>query len=174
MNTATALTVHADGMQKIMCYDVLSHPRVLKEWAAELATLFQKTLQVRKIPDNWRDASVTPIYKKGNRTDATNYPPISPTSSIICKIVEKLISKALLQHMISKEILSAWFQNSRYCTTLLQVIDKWSEVLDEGGSVDVIYLDLAKAFNTVPHQRLLNKLFWVGSGRKDSYFLAGK
>ena len=83
------------------------HPRVLKECAAELAgplaTLFRKTLQEGKIPDDWREASVTPIYKKGNRTDATNYCPISLTS-IICKILEKLISNVLLQHMISKEL----------------------------------------------------------------------
>jgi len=43
-------------------------------------------------------------------------------------------------------------------TQLLQLIDKGTEVLDEGGSVDVVYLDLVKAFNNVPYQRLLNKL----------------
>jgi Reverse transcriptase (RNA-dependent DNA polymerase) len=41
---------------------------------------------------------------------------------------------------------------------LLQVLDKWTEILDKGGSIDVIYLGLAKAFDTVPHQRLLRKL----------------
>ena len=38
---------------------------------------------------------------------------------------------------------------------LLKVLDKWMEIHDERGSVDVIHLDLAKAFDTVPHQRLL-------------------
>ena len=94
------------------------HPRVLKECAAELAG---------KIPDDWREASVTPIYKKGNRTDATNYRPISLTS-VICNIMEKLLRNALLQHMISEGQLSDYqhgFIMGRLCTTqLLQVIDK--------------------------------------------------
>jgi hypothetical protein len=87
------------------------------------------------------------IYKKGNRTDAVNYCPISPTS-INCKIMEKLFRNAPLQHMISEELLSDYqhgFIMGRSCTTqLLQVIDKWTEILDEEGSVDVICLDLTK------------------------------
>jgi len=101
----------------------------LKECAVDLArplaTLFQKTLQGGKIPDDWREASITPIYKKGNRTDATNYCPISLTS-IICKIMEKQIRNTHLQHMISEEILSDYqhgFIMGRSCTTqLLQVL----------------------------------------------------
>ena len=42
------------------------------------------------------------------------------------------------------------------------MIDKWSEVLDHGGAIDAIYLDFAKAFDTVPHERLLRKLVAYG------------
>ena len=49
-------------------------------------------------------------------------------------------------------------------TQLLQVFDKWSEIIDEGGNIDNIYLDFAKAFDTVPHHRLIVKLQSYGRG----------
>jgi len=78
--------------------------------------------------------------------------------------------KALVDHMISNELLSDCqhgFIQGRSCTTqLLQVIDRWSEILDEGGNIDNIYLDFSKAFDTVPHDRLVVKL--------ESYGIRGK
>ena len=41
---------------------------------------------------------------------------------------------------------------------MLEVLDEWTQVLEEGGSIDVVYMDLMKAFDTVPHHRLLCKL----------------
>jgi Reverse transcriptase (RNA-dependent DNA polymerase) len=55
------------------------------------------------------------------------------------------------------------FVYGRSCTTqLLAVLDKWTEILDQGGVIDAIHLDFAKAFDTVPHQRLLAKLKGYG------------
>jgi Reverse transcriptase (RNA-dependent DNA polymerase) len=80
------------------------------------------------------------------------------------------IRNALLQHLFSEELLSDYqhgFILGHSCTTqLVQVIDKWTQILHEGGSVDVIHLDSAKAYDTVPHQRLLSKLYKYGVGRR--------
>ena len=73
--------------------------------------------------------------------------------------MEKLIRNPLRHHMINEKILSDYqhgFILGRSCTTqLLQVFDKWTEILDEGGCVNVIYLNLAKAFYTKPLMLLL-------------------
>jgi len=169
------------------------HPRVLKECAAELARpltlIYQNSLNEGRLPQAWREANTTPIYKKGSRANVTNYRPISLTS-VCCKILERFVRNALLQHMISNEYLSDsqhGFVQGRSCTTqLLRVVDKLTEILDQGGAVDMVYLDFAKAFDTVPHRRLLTKLGgygvhdkvleWIGhflQGRKQRVSVAG-
>lgn len=96
--------------------------------------------------------------------------------------MEKLVRKALLKHMIDNKYLSNsqhGFVSGRSCTTqLLKVVDRLTEILDGGGSVDMIYLDFAKAFDTVPHRRLLVKLEGYGVGgellRWIEQFLVGR
>ena len=101
-----------------------------------------------------------PLNRSG-RSDVENYRPISLTS-ICSKLLEKLVRNSLLRHMITNNFLSEYqhgFVQNRSCTTqLLKVVDRWTEILDQGGAIDTVYLDFAKAFDTVPHQRLLAKL----------------
>ena len=145
------------------------HPHILKECATVLSLplwiLLSTSLSEGKLPVSWKKAKVTPIFKKGSRTDVANYCPISLTS-VCCKIMEKLIRDSLLQHMITNDFLSDTqhgFVRGRSCTTqLLRVIDAISELYDQGADVDIVYLDFSKAFDSVPHQRLLLKLEGYG------------
>ena len=83
------------------------------------------------------------------------------------KLMETIVKDYLISHLISNNLLSAYqfgFVPGRSCTTqLLHVLDYFTKHLDEGYSVDVIYLDFQNAFDTVPHQRLIQKLssFWI-------------
>ena len=141
------------------------HPMMLKKLAAHLSTplafLFNTTLETGEIPDDWRKARVSPIFKKGARNQAENYRPISLTS-IVCKLMEKFVKQAILEHLLSNDLLSNkqhGFINGRSTVTqLLIYIDECIEKICSGGVVDAIYLDFSKAFDTVPHQRLLSKL----------------
>jgi len=110
-----------------------------------------------KLPAAWKEAVITPIFKKGARAAVNNYRPISLTS-VCCKIMEKLVRNSLLQHMITNGFLSDTqhgLVKGRSCTTqLLKVVDKLSELMDEGMDMDIVFLDFSKAFDSVPHQRL--------------------
>ena len=90
-----------------------------------------------------------------------NYRPISLTS-VVVKLLESLIRDLLMNHFMTNHLFADeqhGFLPGRSCTTqLLVAIEKWSKALDQGLPVDVIYLDFKKAFDSVPHQRLLIKL----------------
>ena len=140
-------------------------PRVLKEAKCELikplTLLFNKSLQSGSMPDDWKLANVTPIFKKGNKTLPSNYRPISLTS-VVCKMLETLIRDKLVSHLEGNNLLKNTqhgFRNKRSCLTNL--LDFSYDILnqyDESKAVDVIYLDFQKAFDKVPHKRLLFKL----------------
>nr|VZI42701.1 unnamed protein product [Spirometra erinaceieuropaei] len=97
----------------------------------------------------------------GSCASANNYRPVSLTS-ICCKIMENIIKKALVQLLEQHHLLSDaqhGFQSGRSClTNLLFTLERWTKARDEGNVVHAIYIDSKKAFDSVPHQRLLNKL----------------
>ena len=141
------------------------HPKVLKELAHELSSplklLFDKTMSCGKIPSKWKVAEVRPIFKKGDKTSPDNYRPVSLTS-VICKVFEKFIRDAMYDHLTKNNILSPdqfGFCSGRSCVTqLLVTANDWLLSLDNKTPVDAVYLDFSKAFDSVPHQRLIHKL----------------
>ena len=145
------------------------HPKVLKELAPvldyPLKLLFDKTIRDGELPNAWKMAEVKPIFKKGDKSDPSNYRPVSLTS-IVCKIFESYIRDALYNHLVDTGLLSDnqfGFCKGRSCTTqLLVTIHKWMQQLDQKIPVDAIYLDFSKAFDTVPHNRLIHKLSSYG------------
>ena len=140
-------------------------PRVLKEAKNEfvkpLTTIFNKSLQLGMMPDDWKLANVTPIFKKGSKSLPSNYRPISLTS-IVCKMLETLIRDKLVNHLEENNLLrdtQHGFRNKRSClTNLLDFLYDVFNRYDDSKAVDIIYLDFQKAFDKVPHKRLLVKL----------------
>ena len=145
------------------------NPRLLFELREQLALplsiLFSKSLTSSVIPDDWREAIVAPIHKKGDKSNAANYRPISLTC-IACKLMESIIKDQLLDYLKTNDLLSHdqhGFTPGKSCVSnLLESLDSWLNDLDAGHGVDVIFLDFAKAFDSVPHERLLVKLQGIG------------
>ena len=144
-------------------------PRVLKELAPSiskpLAQLFQNSLNTGEVPHEWNTALVTPIFKKGDKHNAANYRPVSLTS-ICCKLCEHIIAKNITTHLESQNLLTEsqhGFRAKRSCETqLLLFADELTKSLSQGKQVDVAVLDFSKAFDIVPHKRLLSKLHHYG------------
>ena len=117
----------------------------------------------------WKQGMVVPIYKKGDKHDPGNYRPVSLTS-VPCKILESLIRDELMQYLTTHNLLAEeqhGFHPGRSCNSqLLETVDAWSRLLESGTPIDVVYLDFKKAFDSVPHMRLLSKL--------QSYGISGK
>ena len=145
------------------------HPKFLKETKDQitkpLKIIYEKSLNEGKIPDVWKQANVSAIFKQGERQQPGNYRPISLTS-VPGKMMEKIIRDAIVQHMERNDLFSPHqhgFIKGKSCTTqLLELIEDISSALDDGVDVDVIYIDFKKAFDKVPHQRLLVKLRGYG------------
>ena len=101
------------------------------------------------------------FIQKGPRNKSVNYRPVS-LPSVICKLLETIIRDQMMDFLIKHKLINPsqhLFRNGKSCLTILlgffEEITKW---VDDGSPVDVIYLDFQKAFDTVPHQRLILKL----------------
>ena len=136
--------------------------RILADFlAAPLAYIFNLSLSTGEVPSDWKRAVICPIFKKGDKEDASNYRPISLTCSI-CKVMEKFVKRAVMAHLKEVDALSAnqhGFLPRRSClTNLLEPEERITRLMDAKEPVDVVFIDFAKAFDSVNHRLLLHKL----------------
>ena len=126
----------------------------------------------------WRLANVMPIFRKVWEDDPGSYRPISLTS-VPGKVMEWIISGAIMDQS-GDQAQSAFyefygFMNGRSCLAdLISFYDKVTRLVDEGKAVSVAYLDFSKAFDTIPHNILVEKLAAHGlDGHTQKHWLNG-
>lgn len=141
----------------------------LKRYAEQisqyLTDMFNLSLTTGVIPSDWRKARVVPILKKGDCQLVTNYRPVSLTNNC-CKLLEHAIFCYIVKFLEDRNILTAYQHGFRRgmstVTQLLSVVHEFSRVLDASGQTDVLFFDFSKAFDKVPHGKLLFKLESIG------------
>ena len=144
-------------------------PIILKELYKELSIpltkIFNKSLNEGYVPSEWKIAEVTAIFKKGSKKLPSNYRPVSLTS-IVCKVLESIIKDQIQNYIEVNNLFSPsqhGFRSHRSCVTqLIEVMNDLTSYDENKDDIDIIYMDFSKAFDTVPHQRLLNKLHAYG------------
>ena len=109
--------------------------------------------------------TLVPIFKKGSKSDASNYRPISLTA-VLCKLCEHILHSTIITHLANHKILSDaqhGFRKRRSCDTqLLLALNDFARGLEDKSQTDIIFLDFAKALDKVSHQRLLKKTYYYG------------
>ena len=143
--------------------------RFLKEAANELAPalclIFSASLNQGYVPEDWKTADVTSIFKKGDRSTPSNDRPISITA-VCCKVMEHILHSQVMHHLDHHNILSDSqhdFRKKRSCESqLILTIQDLASSLKDGEQIDAVLLDFSKAFDKVPHQRFLLKLQHYG------------
>jgi hypothetical protein len=123
--------------------------------------IFQASLRTGIVPVDWRRANVTAIFKQGKRDVPGNYRPVSLTCQI-CKIMESIIKDKIVEHLDHLDLIKKsqhGFTKHKSClTNLLEFLQFTCNQVDSGNAVDVVYLDFQKAFDKIPHKRLMMKV----------------
>ena len=166
------ITISTPGIQKLLA-NLKPHkatgpdlipPTVLKELSHEISPIleiiFNMSLQTGQVPNDWKEANIAPIFKKGDKHSPSNYRPVSLTC-IIAKCMEHILVSNMMKHLELNNILHPLqhgFRKNYSCET--QLLSLFQDLASNASQIDMIIMDFSKAFDKVPHRRLNYKLDW--------------
>jgi len=160
-------------------------PLLVKQLSAALAgplsLIYTSFMSVGAIPDAWRRAVITPIYKGGPAGDTSNYRPVSLTS-VFSKVMERVIAGNLTEYLMVNGLINkqqhGFLRKRSTVTNLIETMHDWTLAVENKQSVACAYIDYSKAFDVVCHSKLMVKLASYGiSGNLLSWmesFLEGR
>ena len=143
--------------------------RILKEAAQQIApvlqVIFTQSYQTGNLPQDWLSANIVAIFKKGNKNTPANYRPVSLTC-VTTKLMEHIVFHSIMDHIDSYNLLKHYQHGFRQKhsteSQLIVTMEEIARALDDRSQIDMLILDFSKAFDTVPHQRLLQKIDYYG------------
>ena len=132
-----------------------------------IVSLFNASLRLRKVPDEWRKSIIKPIFKGGrkDRRDPSSYRPIALTSCV-ARTMEKVLNARILEYLQKNSLLyehqSGFQRNHSTISQLCFLAHQWTTALDGGKNVQSVFLDLSKAYDRASIPGLLSKLSLIG------------
>ena len=142
--------------------------------APAVRCLFQLSLDSGTLPDDWTNANVSPIFKKGDRHRAENYRPVSMTS-VTSKLLEHIVCRAIMHHLEENGILTSknhGFRSGFSCEPqLVATMDELSSSYDQGKQVDIAILDFPKHSTLSPTKSCFTNSTTTAS---EAHFTAGQ
>ena len=128
------------------------------------------------VPLQWKISRVTPIYKKGDKQEKSNYRPIS-VIPVLAKVIEKIVFKQIYEFLNDNNLLcdnqSGFRPKHSTTTTLLNITEDLFDNIDKGCTTGIVMLDLQKAFDCIDHHILLQKLRFIGMSEKVTKWFEG-
>src|ERR1700733_8673224 len=133
--------------------------------AEPVAHLLNQSFQTGIVPSAMKVAIISPIFKSGDQSDLVNYRPISKLTCL-SKVMERAMHNRLTDFLDSNNILYnkqfGFRKNHSTTHAIIEVVDKLTETMDQGKATIGVFLDLSKAFDTIKHDILLDKLAHYG------------
>ena len=133
--------------------------------APSLTAIFSKSILAGIYPSEWKTAKVTPVFKKGIKSEPNNYRPIS-VIPIVSKVFQKIVYNQLYHYRNENKLLLSCQSGFRSLhstlTALLETTNDWSVNIEDGLLNGVGFTDLTKAFGTIDHEIILRKMSFLG------------
>lgn len=154
------------GIDRISNYFIKAAANSL---ALPMTIIVNKIIRHGVYPSHWKIGNWTPIHKSGDTHDVKNYRGVAVLPGLN-QIAEKLIHEQIFFHVKNQlnERQHGFTKQKSTLTNLLEYVQRLSTMIDKGEQIDVIYMDMAKAFDRVPHKRLIQKLSFFGLNRMSS------
>ena len=129
--------------------------------AGVIVQLFESFMSIGKVPGDWKEAIIKPLFKKGPSSDPASYRPVSLTS-VFSKLMEKVVVEQMLRYLLINKLISkqqhGFLSRRSTATNLIESLNDWTLNLENKHGQSIAYSDFAKAFDSVSHPKLLAKL----------------
>ena len=131
--------------------------------AANLADIFNASIRTGCFPDMWKEANMCAVWKgKGCKKDPSSYRSIS-VHPVLASVLEKVVAAQLKNDCNRNAIMpnqQVGFRKGFSCElAVLRALESWYSSLDKGNVVGALLVDLSRAFDTVPYQKLISKVW---------------